>query len=190
MGWSVLAVRQKEREQVLRCNISAVRDCAKWTSCTLISKCDITSSSSLYKDWFWGSKRTFVWCGTRRDKDGDGVCVVRGEKAWENIPVQFLICSTGVKKRPRNHINERKHEEDKEGSGITTGSPYPCWSIERLQCLEAVNWLPVCCIAPRGRCLRFCLSKHIQSGPVFDPLLTYSPMFPPLSWMCGPLWVW
>lgn len=34
----------------LRCNISAVKDCAKWASCTLISKCDITSLSSLYKD--------------------------------------------------------------------------------------------------------------------------------------------
>ena len=45
------AARQGEQEQViLRCNFSAVKVCATRASCTLISKCDITSLSSLYKD--------------------------------------------------------------------------------------------------------------------------------------------
>lgn len=78
-------------------------------------------------------------------------------------------------KRLQNHVGKRKYERDKEGSGIKTGSPYSCWLIQKPRCLEAVCWLSVCCIALRARSLRFCLSKHIQHGPVFDPLLTFSP---------------
>lgn len=171
----------------LRCNISAVKPCAKSASCTLISKCDITNLSSLHKACC-GTERSFVQCKTRWDKGGDGVCLVTPKKPWENIPVQFPIWSTEKEKRLQNHTGESKYDGDKDGSGIKTGSRY---SSPKLQSPEAVCWLPVCCLTRRGRSLRFCLSKHIQSGPVFLTNCSLSaPMFPSLSWMCGPLWVW
>lgn len=59
----------------------AVKDGAKRPSRTLISKCDITSLSSLYKDRAEVLKGALCTVKTRRHKAGDGVCLVTVEKA-------------------------------------------------------------------------------------------------------------
>lgn len=59
----------------------AVKDGAKRQSCTLISKCDITSLSCLYKDRAEVLKGALCTVKTRRHKAGDGVCLVTVEKA-------------------------------------------------------------------------------------------------------------
>lgn len=65
-------MHQEEQERViLRCHISAVKDCAKWASGTLISKHDITSLSSLYRDCVGEQKG--VLCTVKQDSAREGM---------------------------------------------------------------------------------------------------------------------
>lgn len=88
------------------------------------------------------------------------------------VCVQFPIWST--EKMLSNLTGERKYEQDKEGRSIKTGYFNSCWLIQKLQGLEAACWISACFKALGERSLQFCLSKHIQPGPFFDPLLTFS----------------
>lgn len=56
----------------------------------------------------------------------------------------YSFPSEAQKKGYRDILARGKYEEDKEGSGIKTGSPYSCWFIQKLLCLEAVCCLLYC----------------------------------------------
>lgn len=97
----------------------SVVDSAPWTGATLISKCEITSLSSLYKDCLDILKEALCRIKqeeTKRRKKGecaiDGVCFGHcRKKALENISVQSPIWDT--QKRYRNHIGQRAIQQTK-----------------------------------------------------------------------------
>lgn len=124
---------------------------------------------SVQRLW-WSTERSFVYCKTRRHNGGDGVCLVTVEKAWENIPAQVPIWSTEKK-----HIEDRKYESIRR-----KGVELKLYQLLLVHSQAAVpgGCLTTLCLLYRSKgavSLQFRLSKHIQSGPVFDPLLTFSP---------------
>lgn len=166
-----LAARQREQEQVFRgatfqlWRLVLSRQVAHWLASVTSPSCQIcTKHVEVLKEALYSIKQG----GTK-----EGMAYV-----W--LPQRQLektfLCSfpSGAlkKKELQSLIGESKYDEDKDGSGIKTGSRS---SSPKLQSLEAVCWLPVCSLTRRGRSLRFCLSKHIQSGPVFWPTAHFQP---------------
>lgn len=136
-----------------RCNVAAVKGCAKWASCTLISKCDITSLSSQYKDCAEVLKGAL--CTVKQGETKVGMVSV--EKAWENIPVQFPIWSVGKKKRQpgpywQTKIWRRQREE---------------WNLNRISLFLLVNSKAA---VPRG-CLQDPSVLYCSKGQIPPVLL-------------------
>lgn len=84
----------------------------------------------------------------------------------------YSFPSEAQKKGYRDILARGKYEEDKEGVELKQDLPIPAGPFKSC-CAWRLS--AGCYIAQRARSLQLCLSKHIQSGPVFDPLLTFSP---------------